>query len=1276
MMFPGLRNNRDIDEFQMVFKCLDNSVKACNHSEAVMMQVLSLFQALIQIRALYPVLETTNMFSILMFVLSTHKDNSRITELGLMVTSQAMTIPRMGSHFSSAQFVQTLAFIGRVNPQSKIHAIHIASIALYLNPRLDMALQDLCTVIVVMSRNFGRNEKVQELLADAYAHIAGTKILAQGAAVSVPHFTKIAQKFPQNDRIFKSLLTIVSQSPKEAVVKENVNLIVDHTRCLKEDYGAMQKAVEVLSSKVDARSVPLEALSLLTAALSMFISNVTVAKQVLTACYYSVASTDQDLPTAHRLIDTLSAVLTMHQREPSLVRRAAGILHSLSSNEANDIYLSQSGIPFSLLAAANANMKDQSTVGTVVAALSNFTADNPVIASQMDTKDQLKVLKTALTTYRKVPAILKAVLVIMKAVALSTLGFDEFLDASAEHRAEYQISSSIGASVLKSHLGNIELVKATLLLMKPNPDNAKYVAAAMLKYSTDREVQMSGLLHDITDLSAINRALQLLGESALRFALKSLKRTEEALPQPLVEFLLSLDRNDAIELLVEHIGKASGPVIASQFKLEYPEQIVIAKALAEQDMWKPSDEDSPVILTALYHSVYDENQLLSALLFTTQIGLTDASFVFLIECIKTHGSNGQIASLCADFISSFEQNDAIEKVCEESHAVAIGAYALKSNKKNEDVAYSLLKMFHYLSFYRSLASSFSGSIVIPMLVKASQLSPRCSVECCGIFKNLSEDESCVLILNNTGADKVAFTNFSVASYDLVEAMVSRGFKLSHSQFEQVSRDFAKSSIQLSAHDLSCLLHIMLSYYESEEHPVNDLDYKLITPLLKIHEKDPRIVTYCADLLHFANGCVNSEELLFALFEAVGTNSGDISTVRSCLNIIKQFSKVDKHRTSLETPFIVELLEKIMDEHISDVQVASVCLTILKNRTEAIPYAFTVLQTHKDESVVLAACHCISTATISSESEPEGSLQPIIETIKTHITSIEICQALMPVLFFASSNPQRTQVFLTNIPLILDVLVRYITVIQIVRACLGILCNLSEDPQNISMLSQAPPLIGLAMKVRLMDEQIQYVGCLCIQNFAQAKKGNAFVTAIPALDMSIRNNMNIEYACMAITQLKDSLKQTGRFIASDLFDLVHTSDQRVTVLECLNSIAQSPGVESVVTTHLPDIFELVNTCEDDDVSSLLLMLCASLRNPENARKLESSIPSLLAFMRGPRFKLATSAAQCILTLACVCPETLDVYSDNIIQISGKASGELLRICLQIREKLFGIRPRRG
>ena len=1105
MLFPALRNNKDIDDFQMVFKCLDNAVKACNHSEAVMMQVLALFQSLIQIRALYAVLETTNMFSILMFILSTHKDNSRVSELGLMVTAQAITIPRIGSHFSSGQFVQTLAFIGRVNPQSQIHAIHIANIALYINPRLEGALQDLCTVLVVMSRNFSRNERVQDLLAAAYAHIAGQKIMAQGAPVAVPHFTKVSQRFPQNDSIFKSLLTVLSYSPKETVAREDVALIVSHYRCLKDDYPAMQKAVEVLCNKVDPREVPLETLPLLTAALSMFISNITVVKQVLTACYYAVTSTDQEVPTAHRLIDTLSAILSMHQREPSLIRRAAAILHSLSSNEANDIYLSQSGIPFALLGAANANMKDQATVNTIVTALANFTADNPVIASQMDTKEHIKILKTALTTYRKVPSILRATMIVLKAIALATLGFDDFIDSSAEHKAEYQISAKIGASVLKSQLGNIDLVKATLLLMKPNPETVKYVAAAMLKYSTDREVQISGLLHNITDLSAINRALQLIGEPALRFALHSLRKTEEALPQPLVEFLLSLDRNDAVDLLVEHIKRASAPVIASQFKLEYPEQVVIAKALAELDMWKAQDEDSPVILTALYHSIYDENQLLSALLFAAQVGLTDASFLFLIECIKTHGSNGHIAAICADFISGFDQTDAIEKVCEESNAVAIAAYALKFNKHDEDVVYSLLKMFHYLSFYQSLSHCFAGSIVIPMLVKASKLSPRCSVECCGILNNISENENCVLIMNNTNADKVAFTNFSPASYDLVEAMVSRGFKLSHDQFEKVSTDFAKNSVQLPVHDLSCLLHIMLAYYEGEEHPINDLDYKLITPLLKIHEREPKIVRYCADLLRFSDGCVNSEELLFALFEAVGTNSQDIATVRSCLNMIKQFAKVDKHRTSLETPFIVELLEKLMDEHISDVQVATVCLQIMKNRTEAIPYAINVLQTHNDETVILAASHCISIATISSECEPEGSLEPIFSTIKTHIRSIEICQSLMPVLFFASSNPQRVQTFLTNIPLILEVLVRYITVIQIVRACLGILCNLSEEPQNLSVLSQAPQLIGLAMKVRLNDEQIQNVGGLCIQNFAQAKKGHAFATAIPALDMSLRNN---------------------------------------------------------------------------------------------------------------------------------------------------------------------------
>jgi hypothetical protein len=199
--------------------------------------------------------------------------------------------------------------------------------------------------------------------------------------------------------------------------------------------------------------------------------------------------------------------------------------------------------------------------------------------------------------------------------------------------------------------------------------------------------------------------------------------------------------------------------------------------------------------------------------------------------------------------------------------------------------------------------------------------------------------------------------------------------------------------------------------------------------------------------------------------------------------------------------------------------------------------------------------------------------------------------------------------------------------------------------------------------------------LIIQNFVGVGKGRLFACAVQSLQLAIRRRLHLDSVCTIITELKGDLGELVDPVARDLFDLIETTDEKLTALTCLNSISHEKGVDEIVFDRLDILFALLNRPEDEELLTATLLLCASLRNPTHMKALEPAIPTLLAVARVPKIQVATAAAQCLLTIATGRPELLDVQADEILRVSEKATGELLRLCLQIREKLFGIRHRK-
>ncbi|OHS93330.1 hypothetical protein TRFO_40394 [Tritrichomonas foetus] len=1270
--YSALKDEKRVEQFQRAFKSIDNALKANSTNDAVILSALKLFDQLVQIRPAAALLESTSIFSQLMFILNAKKEDPHISEVCLLTISQTIAIPRMGSHFSSQQFIKTLVFVARLNSKSQIHAMYLANIAMFLNPRLEMMLKDLCVAFVVLSRNFPRNEQLQEGLIAGFAQLSGSKILNEVASLAIPHFTDIALRYIRNTRIIKSLLTILAQSPANSIQDVDFTIIMDQCKRFKDDPQVIMKSIEIIFTKMDPKQTPIEVIPLVTMALSMFLSNTAVLKQTLTLCYYAVTSGSEDAPISPKLIQLLTSILLVHNREPSLIRRASAILHSLSSNQGNDIFLAQASAPFALLQAIQTNIKDQHSVECIVASLSNFISNNQQLATQICTPDHLKTLKQVCSNYKKDIKVMKSALLLIKSLALAKYGFTTFIDLPSKQKEDYYIDKKIGVLILKKQLSNYSLVKSVLLLMPPSPDESSLIGAAMIKYSKDEEIQYAGLLHNISDLSAINRALLLCGEKALRYAVKSLQSTEEILPPQTIDFLLSLDRCDAIDILMTQISRASASAIASQFSLKYLEQVVIGHKLHEMSLWEPSEEDSSLIITSLYHSTYDPRQLFASLSFAKEIGLTDSSFPFLIDAISRYPTNRDVVAICAEFISALNPNKQIESYCLSNNAVSTTAFALEFSKKDEPVAYSLLKMIHFLSGFESLILNFSQSIIISIISKTAKLSKRCNLKCCSIFTNLVKNKECAIIMKNNNIDEIVFAHFCVEIYELVEILMDTvDLTLSYDQFEIVMNQFNQLSSKVSANDTIYILQILLKCYEKNEEQIIDLNFKNLIPLLTVYASNGAIIQLASRLVSYSEGYKQNEELLFALLEALKFNIDNYETTLAIIDLIPHFFSVNKHQPTFAANPTIELFCELLRKYSSDVIICSTSFKILKGQPIDLGLCATVMQQQTDiESLMSISQYILS---ICEEYDISSIIDSIFKVLELDINNVDLYENLLPAVFYSTNNEATHDLVLSNFDIIIKLFVRYTGSSLVSLAFLGIMCNIATRIENIELVEQYAPMIGVAMKAFVTDVQIQQAGSQAICNFAAAGKGDLFYTTLPVLDMALRHAIELESTCDAITKLADNLGEFAPLFAADLLQLMkQDSENMVLLASCLQSILKYKRAEDIVFDRILAVFEMIDLNQDETIASALLDLCASLKNYEKLILFEPVLPNLMTLIKQPKYKVAVSAANCILTLASIRPEIVDPYTDEIMHASQKASGELLRVFLQIKQVLYGIR----
>lgn len=1252
-----LKSERDLESFQHALNCVSTAIRNNDADVNVIIHALNLFTFLIQIQRLSPLLEQSDIVRQHITIIDMIKDDPQISITALNNIEFLIKNPQMQEQFQDELFVKTLISLLRLHTKSEEHAKSAVAISQYLNPELGKSLKKLCSLLVIFSQNFADNENLQTKLLISFLNIANDDILSEKASIALPHFVRISQTFTNNFSIFQSVLTLANRCPSEYCPKVLINLILANHEKLLSNRDSFQEAISVLYHKFKGTDLPPEIAILTYNSLIILSSDAKSVKQSLAVCYYVLSKNPGYLPPDTDLLSAISSVLLIHLSDSSVVRRSSVLIHSLIDDKNG---LINNSITQLLLKSAYGFISDSQTLSIALMSLSSFINSSKLFGSQLSSTENVQILHKIINDNKDEARIVSQSLVILRAIVLSKYEFEAFCDLPSEKKEMYQVKSSICEKAIKASIDDLIVVKSAILLMSPDGDDLHYLQKAMKKYSSDREIVISGLVHKTLDLNALTAAVLLCKEDSLRYALPIIEKTKELLPTQLIEFLLSLDRADVVDALLVHVDRKSCDYIGNQFQLSYVSQIQLAFELYQKNLFEPQESDYEVLLQGLYESMFKQKQLSASLFFLKQFGVDDSTYSFLINAIKQHSREKDIVEQSAEFIIGFEPTGKIMEISLELNAVSIVTNTMELHRNDKSTIEVLMKLMHFLSYYQPLDIYFVKTLSIPIIIGMAKNYSNCIEIMCSIFSNMVRDVNIANYLVNLNISSVIFKKFGRYAYTLlVELLEQYEMKITNDQFEIILKQLTSKGQPTACESLN-LLKIIQICYQMNLHPKKHLSSSSLLPFLNVYPNEPLIIQIVCQLLPETRDYQDNDDLLFALLEALRSNRNDQDVVFTIIPLIPKFTK---QKNTLNAPATVDLMLKLVELYKSNGLVAQCAFELLKDHPESFPAAISSLNLIKDKEAVLVIAQCI--VSYCNAIDPSESLGQVLRSLKNHSDHREICSYLTQVVFFCSTNEQTDEALIKYINVLISICMKFVDNINICRAVIGVVCNLANTPHYFSQLYLAPACIIMALKSHPKDEQLITASCSVISSFALSDKGRLFVDVIPVLILSLKNRIKLELICQTLADMGELASDYASSIAEELMKLIGKEQNKFVPANSLFTLSLNEKSHDAIFAKLSIILDLISSKEDEDLGAILLGICANLKDRQKLKQFDPFVPQLITIIRGSKGKLQIPAANCCFNLARYRPELLLQYIDTFRDSS---KNELGRICGLINEEL--------
>jgi hypothetical protein len=1246
-LFKVLRLEKDLPPFTRAFQAVSKAIETHPNSAEVIIEAVQLFTNLVHESKLLLVLQETDIADQLLFILCQVKDILQICDMTLSVIAVMMELHFVAGAFSSVEFVECLVSIARIHPTSDLLAGYLTKIVLELSVDYGVELKELASCFVVMSRTFTSNEKLEGEISAALVKISDAVVMESLAPVVLPQLAKVCRVFPDNFQLFDDLLVLASRAAHNVSISPLVSSeIVAHQKGLWFNGEALERAISILAHRVPQKRRGPEFVPIALMALDFAFMSPEIVKDSLAVLFHGMSQGNKQIgPDAFH---ALTSVLWLHPNETAIVKRVSVILHSL---RANTDELVKSGATCALFQAIRANIEDQETASIGISSLASFVDASPILAEQIQRDEFVKGLKTLFEIHSKELRVARSVFVIMSAIVRAVYGFDRFLHLPPESKSIYSLSMDSETDLISDH----PFCQAFLLICD-SPD-VDYAAIAMKTYPADREIQLCGLFLGVSDLEALKIAISLCGQDALQFVLPLLRKLDTTLPSQIIQLLLLMDRNEVAEILLLHFRANSQASIAAQFEFRFLSQIELAYELFRIHEWGPERHHLPMLRSGLLQYRFSPRQLYLVLFFLQMLALDNTYFVYLLNAIHEHPRSAEIVTLSGNMISSLCPTEELEKDAAGYNSISILAFALGMYQEDETVTTSqaLLNALHFFSGMRSLSESFAQSGVIPVILKLSSKWERFVPKVSCILSNIIDCELVLDYLSTPDILELCFSVYTPSTAVLVSELLRQfDWELSKSQFEILEQQLTSKTPLIPFEAYHLLYAVVMSLHRGLALK-KKIDRRVLSQFLMVYQREPTIIELVLELFAYSDKWDNDSDLLFLLLEAIRANLKDLTVV---IAIVQLLPKFEKQKASLGVPETLKLFVSVLEEHPTDPVIASVVFELLIGHAEAWALGLRALRRHQDQAALTAISHYLQS--VAQQVNPTRSIGKALATLAAQNDSVDICSNLLSLIFYASADAQTHEQLILEVKTLAAAALRNINNLNVCRAFVGIARNLSNTPGNINEIAVICPVVILAMTVFPADGQVISIGCLCISQFVSAQRGTAFVSALPVLILALRNRVTVEMCCQAICELCRVTPEYTSAIASELINLIRREENKKDPATCLLSIAHISDCQDSIFSRIGFLFETCSPVRDEELSMLILHVCARLTDTSRMETFEGFVPTLRTLLTSDQPKLALAAGHVCLNLAQHRPQTLATLAPMLLDLS-KSRSALGSVC---------------
>lgn len=1243
------------------FDIFEDLIKIYSSDEEVANSILKFHMNIVSDSEGKKIIQDLNYHSYIIDLLESFKDRKNLCAKVLKVIDRVLNINSIASELSDSSFIELLVYVLRISVKSSKITKKVSKIVSKLEKENLSQYKELCAAFIPVIKNTQPVDSTQEFYILAFSSACCESTMKEIGQYAIPAITDVCLFQQGNQNILKGALSIISQSPEKYVDLRIIEVIGSQTKKLKNDYKMLEDAISIVANKIPAKKTPLTFVSLAYYGLEVFSDNKKNIENALTVCFRSLTSTSESVNIPPSLITIVTTILSIFIHDKGIIRRCAAILHTLSSDPSNDAGLVYSAAPHLLLKAIHSNQGDSHSALLLSNALTNIVLDNKVLAGQLLTQENIKVLKEMCSAFREKPSIIKNILTIVKSVVLTKYSFSEFLDLSSDQKKIFQIDPRSVIPTLKKSMEDISVVKASFFLMFPT--NNSIIPDILSKYTDDQEVVFAGLILGITDINTISRCLLSIGEPCLRFVYKTLQYTETQLSSQVIQFLLQLNNSNATNIIETQLSRKNEVVISSHFKLLYPVHIKIADKLSNMGLWSPTEEDAPIIVEALCFSKFDRDRLLSAVNLAHRIGMSSNIIVLLFDIIHKNLFDQVLVRKSIKIIVNCNNDEDLLKSVLQGNGITSSCAALHFYSEKVDIVVNFLTLLSRISSYDIAIEHFADPLILSQIARVSRLCENCSVLGCEIFSNMITSQPIVDILSKLDILDVAFAKFGPKSCALTRVLVDNNWKLKESQVKIVTQEFNENVLKYKREDAKSLCELL--YDITGENRVR-IKSRPLASLITMYNTDLYIIQLAGKLVPFVEDL--DEELMFNIFDSMRNNIKDFDVVFSLIRVLDIIETINNQT-------LVKVLIQVVDEYPEESSICSRVFPFLHKQQEAFSASMKAFSPNKasDDLAIIALYMMVSSF------NNHLFLPTIFNAMEKHADSFEVCTYLGPVIYFCSENPESHNVIIEYLPTILSASVRFLNSNRLSRAVVAILCRISDDIKFVPRICQTIQYIIMILRAWIQDIQINQAFCGIIVNICSAGKFECLTEILPSLAIVLRMKIYIQGACEAIIALSPIVNQYSSSYSEILLSIIsdktvseEVESQKILASECLLSLAPNDLMDSYICENLSNIFSLITETNNEQLKVNLLKFISNIKNEESADSFNPFMEMLVKYMENTDIKISTAAGHVLLQIALCKKTVVDPYLSQISNIGKNASGDKFTVYLAIRDACLGVK----